>query len=240
MASITAVCRVQTLLPDSGAVGVTAIDKRPLDGPVPVKKLGVYGDVQASRKHHGGPDKAVYAFADEDGQHFADLLGREITPGLFGENLRTSGLDVTGAVLGEHWRIGETLVLEVTMPRDPCATFARRMREPRWVKRFTDEGRPGAYLRVVKAGPVSAGDEVRVTDRPGHGVTIGECFAGLEPERARILLAVAASGAFVAQPVLDAAKRAVDREAAGLAVGAAAGEAAGTAVRAAVGGPAAE
>lgn len=208
MALITAVCRVSQLLPDSGSVGVTAIDKQPVLEPVSVKKLGVRGDVQANRVHHGGPDKAVYAFADEDAEHFAGLLGYDVGAGLFGENLRTNGVDVTGAVLGERWHVGETLVLEVTMPRTPCQTFARRLAEPRWVKRFTAEGRPGAYLRVVRSGEVTAGDEVRVTDRPAHGVTIGECFAGLTPERARILLESSARGVGLAEPVVLAAKRA--------------------------------
>lgn len=213
MATITSVCRVSGLLSDSGSNGVTAIDKRPLYEPVVVKKLGVYGDVQVDRKHHGGADKAVYAYADEDASHFAAILGREISPGLFGENLRTSGLDVTGAVIGERWRIGETLVLEVTMPRTPCGTFARRMHEARWVKRFSDEGRPGAYLRVVRAGPVAAGDEVVVTARPAHGVTIGDAFAGLSPDQGTALVGLASGGSFVATPILDAATRAARRSA---------------------------
>lgn len=211
MATITSVCRVDRLLPDSGSVGVTAIDKRPLDETVVVKRMGVYGDVQANRTHHGGLDKAVYAFADEDAEHFSRLLDRDVDPGLFGENVRTNGLDVTGAVIGERWRIGDELVLEVTMPRTPCATFARRMRETQWVRRFTVEGRPGAYLRVVKSGPIRAGDDVVVADRPAHGVTIGECFAGLTPERAQLLLAVSESGRRIAAPVLDMASRAMAR-----------------------------
>jgi MOSC domain-containing protein YiiM len=211
MASITAVCRVARLHPDAGSVGVTAIDKQPLEGPVEVKKLGVYGDVQASRVHHGGPDKAVYAYSDEDARHFEALLGREVPPGLFGENLRIDGLDVTGAIIGERWRIGEDLVLEVTMPRTPCATFARRMGEPRWVKRFTDEGRPGAYLRVLSSGPVAAGAPVALESRPGHGITIGECFAGLSPDRARTLLDAAADGVYLAAPVLKVAGKALAR-----------------------------
>ena len=166
MPHITAVCRVDGLLPETGGVGVTAIDKRPVDGELLVKKTGVFGDIQANRKHHGGPDKAVYVYADEDATHFADLLDREISPGLFGENLRASGLDVSGAVIGERWTVGDELVLEVTMPRTPCATFARRMREPRWVRRFQDEGRPGAYLKVVRAGPVVAGAEITVDVAP--------------------------------------------------------------------------
>ncbi|MFJ4221084.1 MOSC domain-containing protein [Curtobacterium luteum] len=188
MPLVTAVCRVARLLPDSGTIGVTAIDKRPVDGPVRVRPLGLRADVQADRKHHGGEDQAVYAYADEDAGHFAGLLDREVPPGLFGENLRTSGIDVTGAVTGERWRIGAELVLEVTIPRIPCGTFARRMREDKWVRRFTDEGRPGAYLRVVKSGSVTSGDAVEVVDRPAHGVTIGELFAGVTAERAQAVV----------------------------------------------------
>ncbi|MBT2503501.1 MOSC domain-containing protein [Curtobacterium sp. ISL-83] len=189
MATVTAVCRVAQLLPDSGTIGVTAIDKRPVDGAVRVRPLGLHADVQADRKHHGGEDQAVYAYADEDAAHFAEMLDRDIPPGLFGENLRTTGIDVTGAVTGERWRIGETLELEVTIPRIPCGTFARRMRLDKWVKRFAAEGRPGAYLRVVRSGPVAAGDPVVITHRPEHGVTIGDLFAGLSTEQARAVLA---------------------------------------------------
>ncbi|MBT1619132.1 MOSC domain-containing protein [Curtobacterium flaccumfaciens pv. poinsettiae] len=188
MPLVTAVCRVDRLLPDSGIIGVTAIDKRPVAGSVRVRPLGLRADVQANRKYHGGPDQAVYAYADEDAAYFAELLDREITPGLFGENLRTSGIDVTGAVTGERWRIGDTLELEVTIPRIPCGTFARRMGIDKWVKRFADEGRPGAYFRVVKSGSVTAGDLIAVTYRPEHGVTIGEIFSDLSPGRARAVL----------------------------------------------------
>jgi MOSC domain-containing protein YiiM len=188
MSLVTAVCRVDRLLPDSGIIGVTAIDKRPVSGSVRVRPLGLRADVQANRKYHGGVDQAVYAYADEDAAYFADLLEREVPPGLFGENLRTSGIDVTGAVTGERWRIGDTLVLEVTVPRTPCGTFARRMGIDGWVKRFADEGRPGAYFRVVKSGSVAAGDPIEVTYRPEHGVTIGEIFGDLAPDRARAVL----------------------------------------------------
>ena len=188
MSLVTAVCRVDRLHRDSGTIGITAIDKRPVDGPVRVRPLGLHADVQADRKHHGGEDQAVYAYADEDAAYFAESLGRDVPPGLFGENLRTSGVDVTGAVTGERWRIGATLELEVTIPRTPCGTFARRMKVDRWVKRFAEEGRPGAYLRVLRSGPVAAGDPIVVTHRPDHGVTIGEIFAGLSPEQARAVL----------------------------------------------------
>jgi len=187
MAEVLAVCRVEQLLHDSGVVGVTAIDKRPVEKRLRVRPLGLHGDVQANRKHHGGASKAVYAYAEEDAAFWAEELGRDIPAGLFGENLRTAGIDVNGAEIGERWAIGDELLLEVTCPREPCATFQRRMREPHWVKRFAQEGRPGAYFSVVKSGTVGAGDAIRVVSRPGHGVTIASWFTGADAAQAETL-----------------------------------------------------
>lgn len=194
MAEILAVCRVEQLLHDSGTIGVTAIDKRPVGRRLRVRPLGLHGDVQADRKHHGGASKALYAYADEDAQEWAAELGRPIPPGLFGENLRTSGIDVNGAEIGERWRIGDEVVVEVTCPREPCAVFQRRMREPQWVKRFTQKGLPGAYLSVVKSGSVGAGDRIEVLSRPGHGVTIASWSTGADGAQAEALEAAEAEG----------------------------------------------
>ena len=194
MAEILAVCRVDQLRSDSGTIGVTAIDKRPVEKRVHVRPLGLRGDVQADRKHHGGPSKALYAFAEEDAAFWAQELGRDIPAGLFGENLRTSGIDVNGAEIGERWAIGDELVVEVTCPRTPCAVFQRRMHEPQWVKRFTAEGRPGAYFAVVKSGSVGAGDPIRVLSRPGHGVTVSSWFSGADTAQADALEAAEAAG----------------------------------------------
>jgi MOSC domain-containing protein YiiM len=194
---VEAVCVVRELHPDGSDAGsLTAIDKGPVEGRVPVGRLGVEGDRQLDLKHHGGPDKAVYAYAAEDVEHWAAELGRELPPGTFGENLRTRGLDVTNALVGERWRVGAAggLVVEVTMPRTPCATFQHWMDEPRWVKRFTAHGAPGAYLRVVREGTVAAGDEVEVVHRPAHGISIGQCFGGFPPEAGRRLLDAHATG----------------------------------------------
>ncbi|MGB3303317.1 MOSC domain-containing protein [Gordonia sp. (in: high G+C Gram-positive bacteria)] len=168
MAHVTAICVVHALLPDSGKVGTTAIDKRPLAGAVKVGDYGVYADVQADRKHHGGLDKALYAYAQEDADFWAHELSREIPAGSFGENLRTVGIDVNAARIGEQWRIGDTVVVEVTSPRVPCQTFARWMGEETngWVKRFAQSGRVGPYLRVVKRGSIAPGDEITVVHVP--------------------------------------------------------------------------
>ncbi|WP_350005933.1 MOSC domain-containing protein [Pseudarthrobacter sp. WHRI 8279] len=180
-ASVVAVCRVHQLLPDASNVGVTAIDKRPAEGPVKVHRLGLQGDIQANRVHHGGPDQALYAYSQEDAEYWAGELQRDLPPGIFGENLRVAGIDATEAVIGERWKIGLNLEVEVTSPRTPCATFQRRMQEPHFVKRFTAEGRVGTYLRVIKTGSVQAGDHIHRIYVPTHGVTVGRWFS--EPDR---------------------------------------------------------
>ncbi|WP_427885022.1 MOSC domain-containing protein [Kribbella sp. GL6] len=139
----------------------TAIDKRPVDGPVSVGVLGLDGDRQCDTRYHGGPDKALYAYAAEDAEWWAAELGREIPPGLFGENLTTRGLDITGAGIGERWRIGEVLV-EVRSPRTPCGNLSGRMGIKRFHQRFARVGRVGVYLKVLQTGVVQAGDPIRL------------------------------------------------------------------------------
>ncbi|WP_246063730.1 MOSC domain-containing protein [Blastococcus colisei] len=156
-----------------------------MTGRVAVHELGLDGDVQVNRKYHGGEGQAVYAYAQEDADFWIAELGRELPPGRFGENLRTSGLDLTGALLGERWRIG-TAMFEVTAPRIPCANFARFWDEPQLVKRFTAYGATGAYLRVLETGRIGAGDGVRVVHRPGHGVTTGRAFRIFTTQKARV------------------------------------------------------
>jgi MOSC domain-containing protein YiiM len=198
-AQVTAVSVVFQILPDVPGQDpdVTAIDKRAVPGRVPMLRLGLAGDRQCDLQHHGGPDQAVYAYADEDADYWAAQLGREIPAGLFGENLRVSGLDVTGAEVGEQWRIGDgpdAVLAEVTSPRTPCVTFQHRMQEPQWVKRFTEYGAPGAYLRVLREGTLGAGDPVAVVHRPGHGVTVRDVLQQVNPDGMRRLLELAAAG----------------------------------------------
>ena len=183
MAILTAVCIVEDLRRDPGYFGVTAIDKRAQAGRVKVTRYGLRGDVQADRKHHGGIDKALYAYSAEDAAFWEHELGRELPAGWFGENLRIEGLDVNAARIGETWAIGDTVTVEVTMPRSPCQTFARwvgdtigRDAEKGWVKRFAAERRLGPYLRVTHTGSIAVGDEVRVLSIPDGAPTVAEVF----------------------------------------------------------------
>lgn len=175
-ARIVAVCAVHALVPGpKRGVPHTSIDKRPRTGRVAVGVLGVEGDSQQDVAHHGGPDQAVYAYAEEEAAWWASELGRPVAPGSFGENLRTSGLDVDAAVAGERWQVGagpDAVLLEVTSPRTPCITFAAWTGEPHWLRRFAARGRPGIYLRVLRPGTVAAGDPVGVVHRPHPGVRV--------------------------------------------------------------------
>lgn len=173
-----------------GSVGRTAIDKRPVAARVRIEPLGVAGDEIADLAHHGGPDRAVYAFAREDYAHWEAEFGRPLAAGSFGENLTTIGLDVQNARIGERWRVGEC-VLEVTSVRTPCAVFAGFVDQQQWVRRFTEHGVPGAYLRVIEPGTVAAGDPVEVVETRDHDFTVGYAFraATTEPE---LLAALAA------------------------------------------------
>lgn len=165
-----------TFGPWTGSEGSTGIDKRPVSHPVRVFDHHVDGDTVVDRKHHGGEFKAVYAYAREDAEWWEAEIGRPLDGGAFGENLTTVGIDVTAARIGEQWRIGSVL-LQVTEPRIPCRVFAGFWDRPHLVKEFTQAGRPGAYLRIIEEGEVTAGDGIEVVHRPGHSVTLGLAFA---------------------------------------------------------------
>jgi MOSC domain-containing protein YiiM len=168
----------------------TGIDKRPVEGPVAVAApgpigggaVGLAGDRVYDVKHHGGDDQAVYAYAREDLDWWEPRLGRPLPGGVFGENLTTGSLDVNGALIGERWRIGSEVVLEVSCPRIPCATFQGWLEREGWIKQFTQAARPGSYLRVIEPGDIRATDPIEIVHRPGHEVTIAIVFRALTLE----------------------------------------------------------
>ncbi len=172
----------------------TGIRKRPVDGPVEIRDpgprrgglgSGLAGDFIGDGTYHGGTDQAVYAFAREELDFWARELGREIPDGSFGENLTLSGFDVDGARLGDVWRIGDVL-LQVTDARIPCGTFRASMEVRGWLRRFTERGRSGAYLRVLSPGTVQAGRPVELVRRAEHGVGVADAFRAQTTERERL------------------------------------------------------
>ncbi|MFI1411672.1 MOSC domain-containing protein [Streptomyces sp. NPDC020707] len=185
------------------AEGVTGIDKRPVDGmvrvaapgPKGVGGSGLAGDAVCELRHHGGDDQAVYAFAREDLDDWERELGRTLSSGMFGENLTTEGVDVSGAKIGERWRVGSGLVLEVTSGRIPCLTFQGHLGEKGWVRRFTRKGATGAYLRVIEPGEIRAGDPIEIVHRPDHEVTAALQFRAVTLERTLLPRVLAAGDA---------------------------------------------
>ena len=169
---------------------MTGIDKRPVSGPVEVRApgpkgiggSGLIGDRVCDLRHHGGDHQAVHAYAREDLDDWAAELDRPLHNGVFGENLTTAGLDITGALIGERWQIGTDVVLEVAVPRIPCRTFAGWLDERGWIKRFIGKAVPGAYLRVLEPGFVESGDAITVVHRPDHDVTIELAFRAFTTE----------------------------------------------------------
>ncbi|MFD9023765.1 MOSC domain-containing protein [Streptomyces parvulus] len=194
--------------------GVTGIDKRPADGPVRVAApgakgvgaSGLAGDAVCDTRHHGGDDQAVYAVAREDLDAWERELGRPLADGFFGENLTTTGLDVSGALIGERWRVGPDLLLEVTSGRIPCRTFQGHMGEERWMRRFIEKAAPGAYFRVVEPGEIRAGDAVRIVHRPEHDVTVALQFRAVTTQRELLPRLLAAGGALHPDALVQARK----------------------------------
>jgi MOSC domain-containing protein YiiM len=152
-----------------------AIVTRPRRGPVSTVAFGLEGDEQADRVAHGGPDRALYAYALEDYAWWEVELQRTLLPGTFGENLTTFGFDPNEALVGERWAVGSAL-LEVSQPRLPCFKLAARLELPSFVRSFAEHRRPGSYLRIVDHGTVASGDAIDLDFRPAHDVSIREFF----------------------------------------------------------------
>jgi MOSC domain-containing protein YiiM len=169
---------------------VTAIWKAPVAGRVAVAGINVAGDLQADRRVHGGPDKAIYAYATSDYRWWSEELGSPVAPATFGENLTVDGVDLAAAVVGEVWSVG-TVTLQVTQPRLPCFKLGIRMGDTAFVERFDEARRFGVYFRIRGAGDVGAGDPITRVSRPAHGLTaisIADAHATHDPDQLRRLV----------------------------------------------------
>jgi MOSC domain-containing protein YiiM len=175
MAKLLAICVGKPeLIP--GMRAKTGIYKKPVAGPVAIEKLGIAEDAVMDRKHHGGDDQAIYVYFQEDYDFWADELDDAPEPGLFGENLVIAGTDSIQTAIGDRFEIGE-LMLEVTAHRTPCMTFARKMDDKLWVKRFHRARRPGAYCRVLKPATIEAGQDVVIHPYQGDRISVAKLMS---------------------------------------------------------------
>jgi MOSC domain-containing protein YiiM len=156
-------------------VETTGIYKLPVNEPVEIKSLGIEGDAICDTKSHGGVDQALYVYGGADYMWWSKEIGKELVPGTFGENLTISDLESAMFNVGDYLHVG-AVTLQVTSPRIPCGTFATRMDDPHWVKKFRAAERPGLYVRVIKEGVVHAGDDVSVEKFAGETVSILEMY----------------------------------------------------------------
>jgi len=174
----------------NGRPAKSAIWKTPVTGRIAARGVNLEGDEQADRKAHGGPDKAIYAYAVEDLHWWQQELARPLVYGALGENLTTEGIAVNDALIGERWEIGTTVV-EVSEPRVPCWRLGVRMNDETFPRRFTAALRPGSYLRIIVEGDLASGDEIRVIHKPDHDLTIQDVFRIYTRDRNEVVRLVA-------------------------------------------------
>jgi len=155
--------------------GKTGIYKLPVLGPVQITSTGPGGDAICDTEHHGGVDQAAYVYGTPDYAWWSKILGRELSPGTFGENLTITELESSGVCIGDRWHIG-SVILEATAPRVPCVTLAARMGDPSFVKRFREAERPGLYCRVIQEGSLQVGDPVTWERYSGETIGAVELF----------------------------------------------------------------
>lgn len=153
----------------------TGIYKLPTPEPVHISSLGIKEDFIASKKHHGGPDQAIYVYGTTDYDWWSTELGRDLYPGTFGENLDITELESSQFNIGDRLLIG-SVILEVSAPRIPCGTLAARMEDPQFVKRFRHAERPGFYCRVLQEGTVEMGNDVKIERYEKETVSVIQIF----------------------------------------------------------------
>ena len=164
-----------------GEAVATAIWKTPVAGRVALRGVNLAGDDQADRTVHGGPDKAVYAYAREDYDYWRTREGLDVAPALFGENLTVEGIDLSSASSANGGASGPR-VLEVAQIRAALLQARHPPRRPALPAAIPARGRMGAYLRIVQEGDVGAGDAIEVVSRPTHGVSLATMLEALDDD----------------------------------------------------------
>ena len=150
----------------------TSIFKSPVRGRIKLFETNLAGDQQSDLSVHGGPDKAVYLYPSEHYRYWKEQLPEiEMPWGMFGENLTTAGLDERTVHVGDVFRFGSA-VLRVTQPRMPCYKLGIRFGRKDIMRRFSDSGRSGFYLSVVREGVIGAGDPIELVSVPAERVSI--------------------------------------------------------------------
>lgn len=183
-AEVLALCiGAKSPLPDGK---LSSIDKTAVEGPVRITRMGLEGDTQTDRKHHGGEHMAVHLYAADHYPYWRKEIP-EVTrlsaPGAFGENLYARGLVENDVFIGDRFRLGTSL-LELSMGRQPCSTLERHFQRKDMVRRIIANHRCGWYYRVLEEGVAEAGDLLGLVERPQDKWSVEDSFALLfDPKR---------------------------------------------------------
>lgn len=200
-ATVEAFCVGQPAALSDGKI--SSIDKRAVDGPVRIGRLGLAGDTQSDRKHHGGEHMAVHHYSADHYPYWREQISEVkhlARPGAFGENIHATGLTETNVFIGDRFRIG-TALLEVSMGRQPCGTLERHFEREDMVRRIIVNHRCGWYYRVLEEGIAQAGDTIELTERVQDVWSVESVFAWLfdpaferSPGEANALLSLSSLG----------------------------------------------
>jgi len=164
-------------VPWNGKTVHTGIWKTPVEGPVMARRLNIDGDGQGDLAGHGGEQRAVMVYQTESYDYWRDYLGRDdLQPGNFGENFTVSGLADRDVCIGDRYRIGEA-EFEVTQPRVTCFRVGMRLGVPEMPNLLVSQHRPGFYFRVISEGLVHAGDDIVLTRRGPHELSVADVDA---------------------------------------------------------------
>ncbi len=152
----------------------TGIHKSPVEAAIRLSENGLEGDEQADLVHHGGPDKALCVYPLEHYAYWERQLCRSLTAGAFGENATVAGMDEHSVCIGDVYRIGESALVQITQPRQPCFKLAMKWNEPTLVKQVVSTGYTGYYMRVLTSGYIRTNDRFERVERDAGGITIAE------------------------------------------------------------------
>ncbi|MEM1262157.1 MAG: MOSC domain-containing protein [Pseudomonadota bacterium] len=180
--TIVSVCIGQPAPLVSKPTVLSGIVKRPVAGPIEVGYANLAGDGQADLSVHGGRDKAVYVYSNDHYPHWRDVLGHELAPAQFGENLTVSGMREADVIIGARYRVGSAIVV-VAQPRLPCFKLGIHLSDERFPGQFLQSGRLGFYLRVEQVGVLEVGDRFELLEAPADGFSITRLWqlAFIEP-----------------------------------------------------------
>jgi MOSC domain-containing protein YiiM len=155
---------------DARGEWISSIGRDPVRGPAALETRGFVGD-QATQPYHGSLETAVCLHPLAHYPYWNEHYGMSLAPGGVGENLTLDGTDESQVCVGDVFQIGSAR-LQISAPRMPCETQARRVGRSDWVALTLRTLRTGMYARVLMPGSLQAGDEMLLVARPNPGLTV--------------------------------------------------------------------